>query len=101
MSQEKKTPEAQVEIQLDEETAQGLYANLVVINHNDAEFVLDFIFVQPQAPRGKVRSRIVTSPVHAKGLLLALTENLRHYEQVHGPIEAGPKSPPAGSVPYN
>jgi hypothetical protein len=79
--------EVKLEIQLDEEVAQGMYANLAVINHTDAEFTLDFVFVQPQAPRAKVRSRIITSPRHAKRLLLALQENLARYEKSHGPIE--------------
>jgi hypothetical protein len=81
------TREIKLEIQLDDETAQGVYCNLAVVNHNDTEFTLDFIFVQPQAPRAKVRSRVVTSPRHAKRLLLALQENLAHYEQNFGPLE--------------
>jgi len=79
--------EVKLEIQLDEETAQGVYVNLAVVNHNDSEFSLDFIFVQPQAPRAKVRSRVITSPRHAKRMLLALQENLAHYEKNYGPIE--------------
>jgi len=84
--EEKKPKEIKLEIQLDEETAQGSYVNLAVVNHNETEFVVDFIFVQPQAPRAKVRSRIVTSPRHAKRLMLALQENLQRYEQVFGTI---------------
>lgn len=72
-----KNAELKLEIQLDEELAQGVYANLAVVNHTDTEFVLDFIFVQPQAPRAKVRSRVVTSPKHFKRLLQAWQENLR------------------------
>lgn len=79
--------EIKLEIQLDEETAQGIYANLAVVNHNDTEFVLDFIFVQPQAPRAKVRSRVITSPRHAKRMLLALQENVARYEKQFGTIE--------------
>ena len=81
------TKEIKLEIQLDEETAQGSYVNLAVVNHNDTEFVLDFIFVQPQAPRAKVRSRIITSPRHAKRMLLALQENVANYERLFGVIE--------------
>lgn len=103
MSQENdnKTPEFKLEIQIDETTAQGLYANLAVINHNDAEFTLDFIFVQPQAPRGKVCSRIITSPRHVKRLILALEENLRKYEQAHGPVDPGPHGPAPEVGPYH
>lgn len=87
---EKKEQDVKLEIQLDEETAQGVYANLAVVNHSDAEFTLDFIFVQPQVPRAKVRSRVITSPRHVKRLLLALEENVRRYEQTFGPIDLGP-----------
>lgn len=79
--------EVKLEIQLDEEIAQGAYVNLAAINHNDTEFVLDFIYVQPQAPRAKVRSRVITSPRHAKRMLLALQENVARYEKSFGPIE--------------
>jgi len=91
MSQDKdkKIQEIKLEIQLDEEIAQGVYANLAVVNHSDAEFCLDFIFVQPQVPRGKVRARVITSPQHAKRLLGVLQENLRSYEKQHGVIDAG------------
>lgn len=79
-----------VEIDLDEETAQGVYANLAVVNHTDTEFTIDFIFVQPQLPKAKVRSRIITSPKHLKRLIAALQENLQRYEKVHGPVPAAP-----------
>jgi len=82
---EKKSP-VKMEIHLDEETAQGVYANLAVVNHTDAEFAIDFIFVQPQQPKAKVRSRIITSPRHLKRLIAALQENLQRYEEVHGPV---------------
>jgi len=88
---EKKEQEIKLEIQLDEETAQGAYVNLAVVNHSDTEFTLDFIFVQPQSPRAKVRSRVITSPRHARRLLLALEENIRKYERKFGPIDPGPK----------
>lgn len=82
-----KNAELKIEIQLDEELAQGVYANLAVVNHTDTEFILDFIFVQPQAPRAKVRSRVVTSPKHFKRLLQAWQENLRIYEERFGVVE--------------
>lgn len=85
---EKKTQEIKLEIQLDEDIAQGAYANLAVVNHNEAEFVVDFIFVQPQAPRAKVRSRIVLSPQHAKRFAAALQENIGRYEQKFGEIKS-------------
>ena len=89
MSEKEVKKELKLEIQVDEDVAQGVYANLAVVNHSDAEFTLDFIFVQPQAPRAKVRSRVITSPKHVKRLLLALEDNLKKYEQQFGPIDVG------------
>ncbi len=92
MSQ-KKPPS--LEIQIDNDVAQGTYVNLAVVNHSDAEVTLDFIYVQPQEPRGKVRSRIIVSPRHAKRLLRALQENVEHYEQAFGEIPLdGPREQP-------
>lgn len=79
-----------LEIQIDEVTAQGTYTNLGIINHNDSEFTLDFVYIQPQSPQGKVRSRIIISPRHAKRLLLALDENIQRFEANFGTIELGP-----------
>lgn len=84
--EEKKPQEVKLEIQLDEEIAQGAYVNLAVVNHNDSEFVVDLIFVQPQAPRAKVRSRVILSPQHAKRFAAALQENINRYEQNFGEI---------------
>ena len=92
MSDQPKPPvQAQIQIDLDEATSQGAYANLVFINHTDAEFVLDFVFVQPGVPRARVRSRIISSPRHAKRLLRALEANIARYEQVFGKIEELPQ----------
>jgi hypothetical protein len=76
-----------IQIDLDEATAQGAYSNLVLINHTDGEFVLDFAFMQPAAPRARVRARIVSSPRHTKRLLRALEANLQRYEERFGKIE--------------
>ncbi len=90
-----------LEIELDAGVAQGIYANLAVVNHTDAELTLDFIYVQPQELRGKVRSRIILSPRHAKRLLRALHENLDRYEKTFGeiPLEAPREAPEVG--PYH
>ncbi len=88
MTEEKKPVENQLQIDLDETTAQGVYANLAFITHNETEFVLDFIFVQPQQPKAKVRARVISSPAHTKRFLEALQENIKKYEQKFGPIKA-------------
>ncbi|RME20368.1 MAG: DUF3467 domain-containing protein [Deltaproteobacteria bacterium] len=82
-----------LQIQLDEETAQGAYVNLALVNHTETEFVFDFIFVQPQQPRAKVRARIISSPKHTKRLLMALQDNIAKYESRFGEIDAAPPHP--------
>ncbi len=79
-------------IQLDEAVAQGAYSNLVMINHSETEYVFDFIFVQPQQPKAKVLSRVITSPKHAKRLLHALQENMQRYEEKFGVIDVSPSA---------
>jgi hypothetical protein len=74
-------------IHIDDDVAQGSYSNLMMINHTETEFVLDFVYVQPQQPKAKVHSRVICSPRHAKQLLQALTENISLYERNHGVIE--------------
>lgn len=82
-----KTPEAPLQIELDEEIANGQYVNMALVNHTETEFTIDFIYVQPQMPKARVRSRIITNPKHMKRLWLAMQDNLAKYEKKHGPIE--------------
>ena len=79
--------EVKMEIQIDDNVADGQYINMVVVNHNDSEFVLDCVYVQPQAPKARVKSRLITSPRHAKRLLLALQKNINSFESAFGVIE--------------
>ena len=92
--EKKKTAKAvNLQIQVDDDTAQGLYSNLTVINHTETEFVADFIYAQPNQPKAKVRSRVILAPKHALRLLDALRRNIAMYEKKFGPI-APPKAPP-------
>ena len=79
-------------IELNEEVAEGVYSNLVMISHSPEEFILDFIRVMPGVPKARVKSRIVVTPGHAKRLLGALADNIQRYEAQHGEIsEAMPQ----------
>ena len=80
-------PENQLNIEISEEVAEGTYANLAIITHSHAEFVVDFVNVIPGTPNSKVKSRIIFSPQHAKRLMKALTENILKYESVNGAIK--------------
>jgi len=76
----------QLNIDLSEEIAQGTYSNLAVITHSSSEFVIDFVRIMPGIPKANVKSRIILTPEHTKRLMLALQENLKKYESVHGQI---------------
>jgi hypothetical protein len=80
-------PNNQLNIEISEEVAEGVYANLVIITHSHAEFVVDFVNVMPGTPKSKVKSRIVLTPMHAKRFMKALTENILRYEAANGPIK--------------
>ena len=91
--------QVQIQLQIDEQTAQGMYVNMAMLNHNETEFVIDFIYVQPQAPKAVVRARVINSPKHMKRLLHALQDNVAKYESQFGKIDvSGP--PPSLGMPH-
>lgn len=95
--EENKQKQPQINIELDEQTAQGIYSNLAIINHSQSEFVIDFVTIMPGVPKSKVKSRIVLTPQHAKRLLKALGENINRFEQAHGEIKEQNQPP----IPIN
>lgn len=86
----------ELQIEIDEATAQGIYSNLAFLTHSEQEFILDFIFMSPQQPKAKVRSRIITSPKHAKRFSMALLDNIKKYESRFGPIPIDNNPPSNG-----
>lgn len=94
--QQPPTPPREINIDLPEDIADGTYANLSIISHSDGEFVLDFVRLVPNVPKAKVKSRVILSPPQTKRLLQALGENVRRYEQTHGPI----KDPGQQQMPF-
>ncbi len=92
----------QVNIELPEEIAEGVYANLAIISHSQSEFVVDFIRMVPNVPKAKVKSRVILSPGHAKRLYKALADNLKKFEAQYGPIKDDnkpPQMPPMNFTP--
>jgi hypothetical protein len=77
----------QLNIEISEEMAEGQYANLAIITHSHAEFVLDFVNIMPGTPKSKVKSRIILTPQHAKRLMNALKENVKRFESANGTIK--------------
>jgi hypothetical protein len=90
--------EHQLNIELSEEMAEGIYSNLAVITHSTSEFVLDFIRVMPGIPKAKVKSRIILTPEHAKRLLSAIEENVAKFEAANGRIRISDDN---GGFPMN
>lgn len=87
MADDKEQPKPnQLNIEISEEVADGIYSNLAIITHSNSEFVLDFVRVMPGVPKAKVKSRVLLTPQHAKRLMRALADNVQKYESVHGPI---------------
>ncbi|HTE24923.1 DUF3467 domain-containing protein [Flavitalea sp.] len=79
--------ENQINIEISEETAEGTYANLAIITHSHAEFVIDFVNVMPGTPKSKVKSRIILTPQHAKRFMKALNDNVQRFEAANGKIQ--------------
>ncbi|MDD2511732.1 MAG: DUF3467 domain-containing protein [Proteiniphilum sp.] len=93
--------ETEIQIELSDEVAQGVYSNLAVISHSASEFVVDFIRIVPGVSKAKVKSRIILTPEHAKRLLQALKDNIDKFEQQNGPIRLQSDSgflPPIGGI---
>ncbi len=77
----------QLNIEISEEVSEGTYANLAIITHSHAEFVVDFVNVMPGTPKSKVKSRIILTPFHAKRLMKAMVENINKFEAANGIIQ--------------
>jgi len=77
----------QINIELAEEVAEGIYSNLAIITHSNSEFVVDFIRIMPGVPKARVKSRIILTPEHAKRLLNALNDNIEKFEAANGRIK--------------
>ena len=84
----------QVNIELPEEIAEGVYSNLAIISHSHSEFVVDFIRLMPNVPKAKVKSRVILTPEHAKRLMKALVDNIKKFENQFGKIDEPTQSLP-------
>ncbi len=87
----------QINIEISEEVSEGAYANLAIITHSHAEFVIDFVNVMPGTPKSKVKSRIILTPFHAKRFMKAMVENVKKFETANGTIQ----DMEAVEIPFN
>ena len=88
-----------IDLELDDAVAQGNYSNLAIISHSSSEFSLDFATVLPGVQKGRVKSRIILTPEHAKRLLRSLQDNIVRYESSMGKIEIPTPTPTPDSGP--
>ncbi|MDO7745036.1 MAG: DUF3467 domain-containing protein [Pedobacter sp.] len=95
---EEQNNENQLNIELSEEIAEGIFSNLAIITHSNTEFVLDFIRVMPGVPKAKVKSRIILTPEHAKRLMSAMQDNIDKFEAINGRIKTPEEG---GGFPLN
>jgi len=80
-----------MQITADNETRRGRYSNLALISHRKEEFMIDFLFVDPQTQsaggdQAILTSRVVLNPGHMKRLYQAIGENIQRYEKNFGTI---------------
>jgi hypothetical protein len=97
MNQKEQAPQ-QLNIELGEKEAEGIYSNLAIISHSPAEFIIDFTRVVPGVPKAKVHARIITTPQHAKMLMMALKDNIEKFEARFGEITVEGASNPFGFI---
>jgi hypothetical protein len=90
--------EKKIDIKVDESIALGHYSNLAAIRHTKEEFIFDFAFIFPDGPMGKLVSRTILSPAHAKRFMEALQANVRRYEENFGPIIPADLPPSVGFI---
>lgn len=90
-------PQQQLNIEISEEVAEGTYANLAIITHSHAEFVVDFVNVMPGTPKSRVKNRIILTPFHAKRFMKAMIDNVKKFEAANGTIQ----DMEAVEIPFN
>ena len=93
-------PQQQINIELGEKEAEGVYSNLAIITHSTAEFVIDFTCVLPGVPKAKVHARVIMTPQHAKLLLNALQDNIQKFEKKFGEVKLYGEMPGAGGFGF-
>ena len=81
------------------DVAKGTYSNLAIISHSPSEIILDFAQILPGIDGAAVRQRIIMNPIHAKRLLMALSGNVKKYEETFGVIDE--PHGPNDAIPYN
>ncbi len=84
--QEKQTQKGQgKEIKIADNIPGAEYANAMQVNHTKDEFQLMFLNIFGAS--GKVTNKVISTPGHFKRMILAMSDNLKKYEEQFGIIE--------------
>ena len=97
---DKKPQQQRVAIDLGEKEAEGVYANLNLISHSQAEFILDFARIVPGVPKAKVQTRVIMTPMATKALLANLKANIERFEAVNGEIKMAGQPALSGHIGF-
>ena len=100
MANDEQQVQQQINIEIGEKEAEGIYSNLAIISHSPAEFIIDFTRVLPGIPKSKISARIIMTPQHAKMLLGALKDNIDKFENQFGEIQLVGLPPQGGFFPW-
>jgi len=82
-----KRQQKNINVELREQEAEGIYANLALITHSASEFIIDFARLMPGLPKARIHARILMTPQNFKNLHRAIAENISKYEAQHGTIQ--------------
>lgn len=96
-----KKPNKELQVELGEQIADGVYANLVIVSHSDSEFIFDFARMLPGKPKARIHSRVIMNPKNAKLFLKALQDNISKFEKKFGAIKEGNTITPKFNAPSN
>lgn len=77
---EQKDEKKEIGVEISPQVVGGVYSNLVIVNHTDDEFVLDFATLLPGISGALVQSRVILVPRHARALLDALQQNIQIFD---------------------
>ena len=94
---DKKNPELQLE--LNEQIADGVYSNLVIVSHSDSEIIFDFARMLPGKPKARIHSRVILNPKNAKLFLKAFEDNIAKFEKKFGEINVSDVPVPKINMP--
>ncbi len=86
-AEEQAPQQQQLNIELSDKEAEGLYSNLAILSTNPSEFFIDFARVTPGVPKAKVHARVIMTPFHAKNLLRVLQNSIQQFEAHFGEIK--------------